>query len=212
MSLISNTDVYDSAIEHGATKQEAAAVALGSIAGMFGVDKYLGLGEMFFDDENAIQRRLYRKLLKDHYDQDVAPVISSMATKPGAETTKGILNFFKTGKEKTIDFLKNYHSDIKDRALGIVGKSIGEGLEEVSEELNTDLWKSLYELAGKFGYASQTDIGAWDEARDRYLMSFFGGAIGGGIFGGVEAIKNPKSVSDINSRDTLLTIIRQEGS
>ena len=212
MSLISNTDVYDSAIEHGATKQEAAAVALGSIVGMFGVDKYLGLGEMFFDDENAIQRRLYRKLLKDHYDQDVAPVISSLATKPEAETTKGILNFFKTGKEKTIDFLKNYHSDIKDRALGIVGKSIGEGLEEVSEELVTDLNKSLYELAGKFGYVSQTDIGAWDEVRDRYLMSFFGGAIGGGIFGGVEAIKNPKTESDINSRDTLLTIIRQEGS
>ena len=56
--------------------------------------------------------------------------------------------------EKTIDFIKNYHSDIKDRSLGLIGKSIGEGLEETAEELNTDLWKSLYELAGQFGYVS----------------------------------------------------------
>ena len=34
MALISNTDVYDSMIEHGATKQEAATIALGSMAGM----------------------------------------------------------------------------------------------------------------------------------------------------------------------------------
>lgn len=212
MSLISNTDVYDSAIEHGATKQEAAAVALGSMLGMFGVDKYLGLGEMFFDDVKSQQRRVYRKLLKDHYDQDVAPIISSLAQSPQAETKKGLLNFLKTGKEKTIDFIKNYHSDIKDRSLGLIGKSIGEGLEETAEELNTDLWKSLYELAGQFGYVSQTDIGAWDNSRERYLMSFFGGAIGGGIFGGIEAIKNPKTVSDKDSRNALLTIIRQEGS
>ncbi len=212
MSLISNTDVYDSAIEHGATKQEAAAVALGSIIGMFGVDKYLGLGEMFFDDAQAAQRRLYRKILKDHYDQDVAPVISSLAQSQQAETKEGLMNFIKLGKDKITSFLKDYHSDIKDRTLGLVGKSIGEGLEEVSEELVTDLSKSLYQLAGKFGYVSQTDIGAWDNSRERYLMSFFGGAIGGGIFGGIEAIKNPKTVADNNSREALLTIIRQEGS
>jgi len=68
--------------------------------------------------------------------------------------------------------------------------------------------ESLYELAGKFGYVSQTDIGAWDNSKERYLMSFFGGAIGGGIFGGIEAIKNPKTVSDKDSKNALLTIIR----
>jgi hypothetical protein len=123
--------------------------------GMFSVDKYLGLGEMFFDDAQAQQRRLYRKMLKDHYDNDVAPVITSLASKPTTEETKtGILNFFKLGKNKTVEFLKDYHSDIKDRALGIVGKSIGEGLEEVSEEAVTDLVKSLYQLAGDFGWVS----------------------------------------------------------
>jgi hypothetical protein len=38
--------------------------------------------------------------------------------------------------------------------LGIVGKSVGEGLEEVSEELVTDVMKSLYQLGGNFGWFS----------------------------------------------------------
>lgn len=213
MSMISNTDVYDSMIEHGTTKQEAAMVALGSMIGMFGVDKYLGLGEMFFDDAKAQQRRLYRQLLKDHYNNDVAPVVNSLVTSSQkTEEKKGLINFFKLGKEKTIEFLKDYHSDIKDRSLGILGKSVGEGLEEVSEELVTDLNKALYEIGGQFGYFTQSDIGAWDNMRERYLMSLFGGAIGGGIFGGIEAIKNPKTASDKDSREALLTLVRQEGS
>ena len=82
--------------------------------------------------------------------------------------------------------------------LGFFGKAFGEGLEEMSEEAVTDLTKSLYQLAGQFGYVSQTDIGAWDNMRERYLMSLFGGAIGGGLFYGVDAIRNPKNTVDQN--------------
>jgi hypothetical protein len=49
MAIISNTDVYQDALDHGASKREAAMLALGSTVGMFSVDKYLGLGEMFYD-------------------------------------------------------------------------------------------------------------------------------------------------------------------
>ena len=43
-------------------------------------------------------------------------------------------------------------------------------------------------------------------------MSLLGGAVGGAMFGGIEALKHPKTASDENSRDTLLTLIRKEGS
>jgi hypothetical protein len=49
MAIISNGDVYQDALDHGASKREAAMLALGSTVGMFSVDKYLGLGEMFYD-------------------------------------------------------------------------------------------------------------------------------------------------------------------
>ena len=213
MTLISNTDVYESALEHGATKREAAIVALGSTLGMFGVDKYLGLGEMFFDDEGAAQRRLFRKTLKEVYDKDVAGTIQTIgkevSTGTPEGTRKGLLKLMDTAKEKTKKFLEGYRIQAKDRALSLFAKSVGEGLEETSEELVTDLSKSLYELAGQFGWASQKDIGAWDNMGERYAMSFLGGSIGGAMYGGIDMLKHPKTAADIDARDTLLTIVRQ---
>lgn len=174
MALISNTDVYQSALEHGASKQEAAMLAVGSTAGMFSVDKWLGLGEMFFQypEERAILRRSI-------LDETRKALDNFKATKPG-----DIGKFFKIGSESARKTLKDYHTQIKDRSLPLVGKAIGEGLEEVSEELVTDLTKSMGELAAKLGFVQgPTDLGAFDNMGDRYLMSLLGGAIGGGIFG-----------------------------
>jgi hypothetical protein len=55
-----------------------------------------------------------------------------------------LLNLFNKGKQSASKFIKDYHYEIKDRSLGIFGKSIGEGLEEMSEEAVTDMMKSLY--------------------------------------------------------------------
>ena len=211
MAMISNTDVFDSAIEHGATKTEAAALALGSTVGMFAVDKYLGLGEMFFDDEAAAARRMYRNSLRESVEKDVNPTLARLAGIRTAEreSKKSLLNLFNEGKDATMKFLRDYHYDIKDRSLSIVGKSIGEGLEEMTEELVTDITKSLYQLGHDFGLTSQEDMGAWDNAGERYLMSLFGGAIGGGLFAGVDIIRNPKSTSDKNTQKELLHLVRE---
>lgn len=64
MSLISNTDVYSDMLERGATKKEAAWVALGSAAGMYGVDRYLHLGEVFYDDLTAESIKQGRQAVK----------------------------------------------------------------------------------------------------------------------------------------------------
>jgi hypothetical protein len=42
--------------------------------------------------------------------------------------------------------------------------------------------KQLGEIAGEFGITDVKDLGAWKNMKDRYLMSFLGGAVGGGIF------------------------------
>ena len=185
MAMVSNTDVYQSVLERGGTPFEAASIALGSMIGMFSVDKYLGLGEMFFNDEPA------RRAIREAAKKNAADLMSTTGFKQAqTETKKGIIGLVQRGIDAGKKTVNDYHSAIKDRTLGFVGKSLGEGLEEVSEELVADLSKTLGELAGKLGYFSQTDYGAWENALDRYMMSFLGGAAGGGLFYGVDAIQN----------------------
>lgn len=206
MAMISNTDVYDSILEHGGTAQEAAAMAFGSTLGMFGVDKYLGLGEMFFEKDPA--RQAFKKMAKENAElymqgrQAVTNAAEDLTTKTGI--VNKIKHGIDLGKKITTDFLGKY----KDGTVGIIGKALGEGTEEVAEELVTDFTKSLGELAGKLGYASQTDYGAWDDAANRYAMSFLGGFAGGTMFGGVEAW-NGRNKDFQDFQDDLTTLIRQ---
>ena len=184
MALISNTDVYESVLEKGGTPAEAAAIAFGSTLGMYSVDKYLGLGEMFFEKDSA--RLALRKTAKENADLYMA----GRREAADLSTKKGIIGVIQKGIDLGKRTVDKFGEKYKDGTIGIIGKALGEGTEEVSEELVTDLSKSLGELAGRLGYFSQTDYGAWENMGDRYLMSFFGGAAGGAMFGGVEAWNN----------------------
>lgn len=184
MALISNTDVYESVLEKGGTPAEAAAIAFGSTLGMYSVDRYLGLGEMFFEKDPA--RLALRRVARENADLYMA----GRREAADLSTKKGIIGVIQKGIDLGKRTIDKFGEKYKDGTLGIIGKALGEGTEEVSEELVTDLTKSLGELAGRLGYFSQTDYGAWENMVDRYLMSFFGGVAGGAMFGGVEAWNN----------------------
>ena len=54
MSITANTEVYNQLKENGASDRAAASVALGSMVGMFSVDKYLGIGRIFTKNPSAL--------------------------------------------------------------------------------------------------------------------------------------------------------------
>lgn len=205
MAIVSNTDVYQSVLEKGGTPFEAAAIALGSTIGMFAVDKYLGLGEMFFNDEPS------RRAIREAARHNAELLMGSAGIREAAETEtkKGIMGLIQKGIGVGKKAVSDYHSAIKDRSLGFVGKSLGEGLEEVSEELVADVSKYMGELAGKLGYFSQTDYGAGENAFERYAMSFLGGAAGGGLFYGVEVFQNRNN--DAKDFQNELTYLLRQG-
>ena len=185
MAIVSNTDVYASVLEHEGTPQEAAAISLGSMIGMFSVDRYLGLGKMFFNSEPA------RLAIRTAARKNASELMRTAGIRPAeTETRKGIMGLIQRGVGAGKKAVQDYREAINDRTLGFAGRALGEGLEEVSEELVTDISKSLGELAGKLGYFSQSDYGSWDNAFDRYMMSFLGGFAGGGLFYGVDAVQN----------------------
>lgn len=181
MSMISNYDVYNTMLERGATQQEAALVAAASTIGMYGVDKYLGIDKLFFEELTAETARATRKILKNEYDQ----VISNIYKK--GETKKSAKNLFREGFNMGKSVMSKVSQRIKDRDLGILGKALGEGFEEVGEEFVTDISKQLYDF-GIYNYALGYDktiktAGAWENALERYGMSLLGGFLGGGLYG-----------------------------
>jgi hypothetical protein len=209
MAIISNTDVYDSAIQHGASRREAAALALTSSAFMFSVDKYLHLGEMFFDDQSAELRRQLTQVFKNGAD-DVIAELEKVGTLVSDKTMRRPLHkIISSFNNKLLRSVPNFIEKAGDRSLGFLGKAIGEGVEEVTEELATDFAKTLYEMAADLGWYSTSDLGSWDNMLPRYAMNFLGGFIGGGIFYGVDVYNNPKTLTQEVDRHEILHLISQ---
>lgn len=210
MAIVSNTDVYASMLEHGASKRDAAAVALGSTLGMFSVDRFLGLGEVFFDELKNEAKIAFRNTIKKEADNLAKSFTEGLISNPELKQ-----HAIKSGIQKGINFAKSVTSkfadDLKNHTTGFFGKAIGEGLEEVSEELVTDLSKQLYQLAGEFSpnfinTSGVTDVGAWENWAERYTMSLLGGALGGGLFYGVDIVQNGKFHRD-TTKDELIYLV-----
>lgn len=213
MAIVSNTDVYQSMLEHGASKRDAAAIAFGSTLGMFAVDKYLGLGELFFDELRNDTQLALRNAFRKEANAVAERLIGAgegLIANPEVKQ-----NALKSLIKKGIDFSKGvtekFASDVKNHATGFLGKAVGEGLEEVSEELVTDLSKQIYEIAGEFSpnfinRSGVTDVGAWENAKERYLMSLLGGAIGGGLFYGVDVFQRGSFKRD-TTKDELIYLV-----
>lgn len=205
MATISNTDIYNSMLEHGADKWGAASVTLGSMIGMFGVDRYLHLGESFFEgltDETMLQ---IRRTLKNDAESWYNNIIIE-GRKFANNSVEQKKFFLSKGLQLGKKWVNKLSDDIKNHTLNFVGKSITEGLEEINEELVGDIAKSFYEgityLSGNYH-----DVGAFENAWSRYLMSGLGGAIGGGLFYGVDVYQNGKFRLD-KTQDELIYLVR----
>lgn len=199
MAIVSNTDVYEDLVNNNVDKNTAAKVAMFSAAGMFGVDRYLHLGEIFFDDLADNTPALLRQSIKQAA-KDATPTIEGIATQANSKAKdaaiqnvgkdigkKGIAKFFQQVGDKlstvpkTVnDWVTQYAKEVRDHTTHGIGKALGEGIEEVAEEFTTDMTKQF--IGQDFYGLSNEQTGAWQNMGTRYGMSLFGGALGGGIF------------------------------
>jgi hypothetical protein len=104
--------------------------------------------------------------------------------------------------------VKRFSQRVKDKDLGVFGKAMGEGLEEVGEEFVTDISRQLYDF-GVYNYALGYDktiksAGSWENALERYSMSLLGGFLGGGLYG----LQNMGSYNHTKDWD-LMDLIRE---
>lgn len=223
MALVSNTDVYQSALDNGASAREAASLAAGATLGMYTVDR-LGIGEMFFDELAKQSAREINTAIMANKDEWIRTFLKQ------ARESIGNANKFKQliidSRNKVAKLLGDYKDDIKYHTTGAIGKAVGEGLEEVSEDVVTDLANSTYAMLHELGITQSNDImgfgydkelndgkGGYDIARllAKYGMSFTGGTLGGGLFYGVNAIKSGTIHAPKNSQDMLYLVNQGKG-
>lgn len=223
MALVSNTDVYQSALNNGASAREAASLAAGATLSMYTVDR-LGIGEMFFDELAKQSAREINTAIMANKDEWIRTFLKQ------ARESIGDANKFKqlivNSRNKIAKLLGDYKDDIKYHTTGAIGKAVGEGLEEVSEDVVTDLANSTYAMLHELGITQSNDImgfgydkelndgkGGYDIARllAKYGMSFTGGTLGGGLFYGVNAIKSGTVHAPKNSQDMLYLVNQGKG-
>jgi hypothetical protein len=82
--------------------------------------------------------------------------------------------------------------------LSFAGKTFGESIEEVSEELVMDFFKVTHNILADLGVASTEQKFDFEDWHKRYLMSFAGGAIGGAVFGLSDMVNSIKAPKDVN--------------
>jgi hypothetical protein len=75
---------------------------------MFGIDKYLGLDKLFFDEMSVEKVKAVRQVLKNEY----ADVTKDIYVNP--QTKKSAKEWFKTGFDLGKSAIKNVGQKIKD--------------------------------------------------------------------------------------------------
>lgn len=188
MSLISTADMYNETLKAGYDKDTAGWAALMSAAGMFGIMNFnetaRGIGTWMLDKTTGFQKEAERgvihKLIREKMD-DVAASVKQMKGGNKQPMINTWVDIRKATKRKLHDIFVIGGEDVWKNM-------IVEGVEEVTEEIIQDSIKGIIDAMASTGIINQEgSFGGWSnvfskQGLERYLATFFGGALGGGLF------------------------------
>lgn len=197
-------DTYGEAKKAGATDSEAAFLTAG-YAAMENALLSTELGRWIFPELKG-QRIKYKAIAEAFagIPKETRAISNSLA-RASKETKKDWMKrMFNAGKEAA----KKDYSLLNKTSKTVLANGIGEGLEEVSEELLADFSKACFNayrtLAGEDAildtWGNNWD---WEDAAARYGMSFFGGIIGGGINGAATDFTQIRDYSKMNQNQAM---------
>ena len=178
MTGITTQDGYSEAKAAGADDVTAALFALGYAAGEYAIINSR-LGDWILP-EKRVASEMDRKTAATLFSSLVKSKPAQNATK--AEKSKWVHRVFESAKNKlNSDYIVGMKSQSQTIMDNMLAGAMAEGLEEVTEEIWTDVSKSLYNAVQYMRGEEDTSMKAWQNVLDRYLMSAVGGALGGGV-------------------------------
>lgn len=193
MTSITVRDAYGEAKEQGASDLEAALLTLGYAAGEYAIINSK-LGEWILP-ELRMDKEQMRQIIKT-LTEGSRKVIDNGSKVQKSEWAKKI---FKIGK----DIAQANYSVGKSGLKATAANALGEGIEEVSEEVLYDFAKSVTNLGMWLAGSDTPPLQAWDNMFDRYGMSLVGGALGGAMF---DALPNLRAARQLGKMDNKAAI------
>lgn len=211
MNGITTLDTYGEAKEAGATDLEAAMVAIGYAAQEAAILN-TGIGEWILPELRADKfknKALVKAITQDMKDTGGDLVKRSIKKLPNEGKKQYIYRLFNIGKKIAKAEYANGTPGLMTKAT--LAGGLGEGIEEVVEELSADFTRSCYNTVKWLQGDDEHKMGAWENAKDRYLMSFFGGMVGGSFtnaFTSYQGMRYMKSLDYDTAIQELVTICR----
>lgn len=185
MTAITVGDTYGEAKEAGASDLDATLLTLGYAAGEYAILN-TGIGEWILPELRA-NRYKNKAIIKALTEVDKeAQLLRNAQPSSKKEYVKRIFNI---GKKLAREELGTGRKTLN----ATIAAGIGEGVEEVSEELLADFSKGCYNVVNwlrgndvrmnSFGFNWEDGVRNWNgkEIIDRYGMSLIGGAVGGSL-------------------------------
>ena len=202
MTAITVQDMFGEAIEAGASNNEATLLTLGyaaAEAALLSTD----LGKWIMPElrtEKLRMKTIAKKLF------ELSPETRNMSEKlsqlSGETKKQWVKRLFNIGK----DICTAEYSTMAKTAGTVLAQGLGEGIEEVSEELLADFSKSCFNLV-KHLQGDDVRMSAWEDMGNRYAMSFAGGILGGGINAAASDYKANRELTNMNSQQAMQQIV-----
>ena len=183
MAATSSRETYDQFKEAGADDRTAGIGMIMSMVSMYQLMRLDYFRDALFQgtwlDESSL--RLATKT--------TAQKLAGQFEKMKGASPKAVAEFIKKGSSILTNHFKNSNFN-----ASIFNRMLNEGIEETMEEVNFDLIKGFHAGLNALGIPmgeQQLDFGFnLGDMAGRYMTSFFGGAIGGAMFGAHELAEN----------------------
>lgn len=209
MTGITVGDTYGEAIQQGASPLEAAMLTLGYAAGEYALLN-TGVGEWILPElkDSGLKSKAIARALTKGVTTEYDSVVGNALTKAANETKQSwAKRVFKIGA----DLANELENPINMSVKSLASRALGEGIEEVSEEFLADASKSMFNLSrylrGEEGYDWGLENITWSDIKNRYALSFFGGALGGGLTSAFTDFKVNKSYASMDSNQAMQELI-----
>lgn len=205
MTGITVNDMYDEAKQAGASDVTAMAMTLGYAA----AEAWLlntGIGEMILPELRSDRRKIHN-VVKALGSKNIAKFneLANNAT-TATERNSVFRNIFNKAK-KLYNAEGEFSLAGKSGVGAVMAGSLGEGTEEVTEEVLADFVRATHDVANYLSGGNDKNMFSTANMGQRYAMNFLGGLLGGGINAGFSDFRLAKSYENMTPEDAIKHVI-----